>query len=139
MGEERIDAYMENAKEHLETAKITDIAGKFFDSVFHCIMCIESATSAIILKLGATPSKRHANHLILHRLLPKVEPSYKEDFKKVVNFTAKLLPQISRTRYPFISKDKMFTPSKFYRKNDAEDALEKAEYVYLFAEKIFAK
>lgn len=133
MGEESIEAYMENAREHLETAKVVAKAGKYFDSVFHCIICIENATSSIILHIGATPSKRHANHLILRRLLRSVEPKFKEGFEKVWKFAAELLPQISKTRYPFISGDKTFIPSNFYNKTHAEEAIEKASYTYTFA------
>lgn len=133
MGEESIEAYMENAREHLETAKVVTSAGKYFDAVFHCIVCIENATSALILHLGATPSKRHANHLVLQRLLGLVEPKFKESFEKVLEITAELLPQISRTRYPFVSGERMFTPSNFYSKTHAEEAMEKASYTYTFA------
>ncbi|MEM2924403.1 MAG: HEPN domain-containing protein [Methanocellales archaeon] len=139
MVEENIEAFLSNAKEHLETAEIILRSNKYFDVVFHSIMSIENSTSAIILKLGALPSKRHSNHLILHHLLPEVKVEWRGEYEKVISFAAELLPQISLTRYPFIKGDKILIPSQYYSREDGEKALEKARFVYSFAEKLMEK
>ncbi len=133
MGEASVEAFMESAREHLETARIVEDAGKHFDVVSHSIMCVENAISAIILRLGATPSKRHANHLILQRLMVVVDYESKEEYERVVRFSSELFPQLIRALYPFVSGDRMFIPSEFYKEEHAEAAIDKAEHVYAYA------
>jgi len=68
-----------------------------------------------------------------------VKPELKEGFEKVLKFTAELLPQISKTRYPFVSGDKMFIPSNFYDKTHADESIEKAGYTYAFANEFLGR
>ncbi|MFQ5710575.1 MAG: HEPN domain-containing protein [Candidatus Geothermarchaeales archaeon] len=125
MAEEEIDAYMESAQSNLETARVLMEAERHADAVFHSALASEKATAALILQLGAKPSRRHRNSAILYRIVPR-ELRDRVEFKEILDELMRLEPHVIEARYPVRVEGTLKTPMERYGRKEATKAFKSA-------------
>lgn len=120
--------YLETAEEQLKDAELAFKKGRFSLCSFLSASCAENATAALLIALGAKPSKKHRNSLVLYKLALSV-PKLREELMKIVESMKILEPHVTKARYPIRKGLELFPPSKYYTKEVAEEALGHAQKV----------
>ena len=129
MDSKEVVAYLETAEEQLKDAEMVFKGGRHALCVFLSASSAESATSALIISLGAKPSRRHRNSLVLYKLALSASPKLQQGLKEMIEFMKALEPHITRARYPILRGLDLLPPSKFYTREIAERALAQAREV----------
>lgn len=120
--------YFETAEEQLKDAELVFKKGRFSLCSFLSAFCGENATTALLIALGAKPSMKHRNSLVLYKLASSV-PKLREDLMKIVESMKILEPHVTKARYPIRRGLELFPPSKYYTKEVAEEAMAHAQKV----------
>jgi HEPN domain-containing protein len=123
MDSKEADSYLETAKDQLKDAELALKEGRNALCAFLSASCAENATSALLLKLGAKPSKKHRNSLVLNRLASNSANKLQRELREIIGSMKILEPHITRARYPIRSGLELLPPSKFYTRETAEKAL----------------
>ena len=121
--------YLETAEEQLKDAELAFKKGRYALCAFLSASCAENATAALLIALGAKPSKKHRNSLVLYKLASSVPPNFREDLMKIVESMKILEPHVTKARYPIRKGLELFPPSKYYNKEVAEEAIAHAQKV----------
>lgn len=121
--------YLETAEEQLKDAELTFKKGRHALCAFLSASCAENATAALLIALGAKPSKKHRNSLVLYKLALSALPKLREDLMKIVESMKILEPHVTKARYPIRKGLELFPPSKYYTKEAAEEAISHAQKV----------
>ena len=124
----RILDWFKEAKEDLKSAKILAKSGQYHHACFHAQQAAEKAVKAALLHFHVAKF----GHSIL-KLLEELK-KYVEVSEEIVDFAKTLDQYYIPSRYPNVF-DKG-TPSEYYSKRHAEEALKMAEQVIKFVEKI---
>lgn len=119
--------YFEIAEEQLKDAELAFKEGRHALCAFLSASCAENATSALLVNLGAKPSKKHRNSLVLNRLASSVSPELQSSLREMVESMKILEPHITKARYPIRRGLELLPPSKFYTREIAEKALSQAQ------------
>ncbi|MDK2464251.1 MAG: HEPN domain-containing protein [Candidatus Korarchaeota archaeon] len=128
-------AYLETARDQLEDARLAINAGRYALCVLLSSMSAENASSALIIAVGAKPSRRHRNSLVLHRLSGLVEGELRELLAEVIHLLKRLEPHVTMSRYPIRRGLDLLPPERFYGEGDAREALELASRVVELCER----
>jgi len=131
--------YFKTAKEQLKDAELAFKKGRFALCAFLSASCAENATAALLTALGAKPSKKHRNSLVLYKLALSVPPNLREDLMKIVESMKILEPHVTKARYPIRKGLELFPPSKYYTKGAAEEAITHAQKVVEKAKQLVVK
>ena len=129
MDSKEVNAYFETAEEQLKDAELVFRAERYALCAFLSTSCAENATSALLITLGAKPSKKHRNSLVLNRLLQSVTPELQTSLREMIQSMKILEPHITKARYPIRHGLELHPPSKFYVRETAEKALAQAQKV----------
>ncbi len=129
MDSKEADAYFETAEDQLKGAEVTFREGSYALCAFFCASSAENATSALLITLGAKPSKKHRNSLVMYRLAQSANSKTKSSFMEIVDSVKTLEPHITRARYPILKGLELLPPSRFYTKEIAEKTLNRARKV----------
>jgi len=121
--------YFETAEEQLNDAELAFKEGRYALCAFLSASCAENATSALLIALGAKPSKKHRNSLVLNRLVPSVPSRVQSSIREMIESMKTLEPHITKARYPIRKGLELSPPSKFYTREIAEKALAQAQKV----------
>lgn len=121
--------YLES-KTDLESAKDLLKTKRYSRVIFHCQQCCEKIIKAVLASRGK-------NIIFTHEITPFLLKTLTEDeikeLEKVIRYSSSLDMEFPKTRYPIpAGDDELFIPSRDYTKEDAEEYLKKA--VYLFQE-----
>ena len=130
--------YLETAEEQLKDAQLVLKTGRYALCVFLSASCAENATSALLITLGAKPSKKHRNSLVLYRLALSV-PKLREDLLKITELMKALEPHVTKARYPIRKGLELLPPNKYYTKEDAEEVMANAKKVVNKAKQLVRK
>jgi HEPN domain-containing protein len=120
--------YFKTAEEQLEDAKLAFKEERYALCAFLSASSAENATAALLRALGATPSKKHRNSLVLYKLAQNV-PQLQEDLLNIVELMKVLELHITRTRYPIRKGLKLLSPGEYYTRKIAEEAMIQAQKV----------
>lgn len=129
MGSEEAETYLEISRDQLNDAELAFREGRYALCAFLTASSAENSTSALLIKLGAKPSKKHRNSLILNRLTPTVSQELQPAVKETIERMKSLEPHITKARYPIRKGLKLLPPSRFYTKEKAEQTLTQAQEV----------
>lgn len=129
MASKEANAYFEIAGDQLKDAERSFKAGSYALCAFLSASSAENATSALLIVLGAKPSKKHRNSLVLYRLMPSVSHELQSTLKEVIESMKILEPHITKARYPIRRGVELLPPSKFYKKETAGKTLTEARAV----------
>ena len=129
MGSKEANAYIETAEDQLKGAELTFREGSYALCAFLSASSAENATSALLITLGAKPSKKHRNSLVMHKLAQRATSEMKSDMMKIIESMKTLEPHITKARYPILKGLELLPPSRFYTKDIAEKALVQARKV----------
>ncbi len=130
--------YLETAEEQLRDAELAFKEGRYALCAFLSASCAENATAALLIALGAKPSKKHRNSLVLYKLASSV-PKLREDLMKIVESMKILEPHVTKARYPIRRGLELFPPSKYYTKKVAEEAIAHVQKVVKKVKQLFVK
>lgn len=122
-------AYYETAVAHLEDAELAFEHGRYALAALMSALSAESATSALIVRLGSRPSKKHRNSLVLHLLSERAQQPLKRKLAALVKSMKKLEPHIAEARYPVRKGAEFLPPVKLYSEGVARELLEEARKV----------
>lgn len=119
---------LEEARVSLEAARDDLKAGRYARAVFDAQQCVELAMKATLTMYGIS-------QLIAHDVVPyfasevvtRVPEEWVESFREIVRTTAWLFEHYTLTRYPMIRGRKIWRPSKEYRREQGEEAIECSE------------
>ena len=129
---EEIDMSLQAADHHLKEADKALRDEVFWDCVYHSASAAENAANALILRLGGKPPHTHEDAKAIKRIASRERPEWlqKDDFKLAVEKMAGLEQHVVRTRYPIeVEPKKFLPPHEYYKRKDAERALEDARFV----------
>ena len=129
MDSKEANTYLEIAEDQLRDAELTFKEGRYPLCVFLCASCAENATSALLITMGAKPSKKHKNSLVLNKLAPSVASGLQSRLREIVEAMKILEPHIIKARYPIRKGLELLPPSKYYTREIAEKALVQAQGV----------
>lgn len=129
MDSKEADTYLETAEDQLKDAELAFREGRYALCAFLSSSSAENATSTLLIILGAKPSKRHKNSLVLNKLISSAAPESQATLREIVESMITLEPHIIKARYPIRKGLELLPPSKFYIKEVAEKALVQAQGV----------
>ena len=124
-------SYLETAQDQLKDAELVLKEGRFALCAFLSALCAENATSALLTKLGAKPSRKHRNSLVLNRLSSTAPPDLQTALREIIGSMKTLEPHITKARYPIRTGLELLPPSKFYTKETAEKVLTEAQKIVI--------
>ena len=116
-------AYLESARSQLRDAERAFKDKSYASCSFFSAQSAENATSALILVLGAKPSKKHRNSLVLARLLPSLSEADRRDVAKIIERMKGLEVHVTRARYPVRKGIHLVPPVKYYTEEMARESL----------------
>ena len=129
MDSKEIITYLETAEEQLNDAELVFKEERYALSAFLSASCAENATSALLITLGAKPSKKHRNSLVLNRLASSVPSKVQPNLREIIESMKTLEPHITKALYPIRRGLELFPPSKFYTREITKNALTQAQKV----------
>lgn len=129
MDSEEATSYLETAEDQLKDAELAFKERRYALCAFLSASSAENATSALLITLGAKPSKKHRNTLILNRLFSSVTNELQQALKEIIESMKILEPHITKARYPIRRGLELLAPSKFYTKETADKTLIHAQKV----------
>ncbi len=119
-------AFILRAKADLKSAIDLLKAEDYPDAALHAQQCAEKAVKAFLVF-----ENRFASRHIVSDIFSEVMGDLKlEDLDKVLEYCIYLERHWIRPRYPFPEKGDIWNPLEEYREKDAEEAIEKAEFVF---------
>jgi len=81
--------------------------------------------------MGAKPSRKHRNSLVLNRLSSTAPPDLQTALREIIGSMKTLEPHITKARYPIRTGLELLPPSKFYTKETAEKVLTEAQKIVI--------
>ncbi len=131
--EEFAQKYYLEARKDLERAQRALDEGDYPETVFHSQQCVEKAVKAMI------ESKREYvyNHgpRLASIFARTFENEWRSGFEEVVDIIGWFSEYYTRSRYPFMLRGKVVSPSEYIDEELAREAIEKARKVLSIAEK----
>jgi len=114
-------------------------AGYFDKAVYHFQQSVEKAVKAVLISQGVF-QKTHFVGSILEGMINEMDASEasKERLKELARISINMEPEVSLSRYPGIIKDALWIPYKEYSREDAEEAMDKANIELKVAEDFLA-
>lgn len=131
MDSKEANTYFEIAQDQLKDAELAFKEGRYALCAFLSASSAENATSALLITLGAKPSKKHRNSLVLNRLASTASSELQLTLREIIESMKILEPHITKARYPIRSGLELLPPSKFYTEETAENALNQAQKVVM--------
>ena len=127
-------SYLRQAEERLHHARETLNRGNYAYVVRQCQEAVELSLKAALRFAGVEPPKWHDVGPILKRESSRFPDWFQAEIATLSRYSRVL----RREREPAMYGDEETgaTPEELYEKEDAEDALHKAEYVYLTVSKL---
>jgi len=129
MDSKEANPYLETAEDQLEDAELAFKKGRYALCAFLSASCAENATSALLITLGAKPSKKHRNSLVLNRLTSSATHELQLALREMIESMKILEPHITKARYPIRRGLELLAPSKIYTRETAEKTLIHAQKV----------
>ena len=127
MDSKEAEVYLEIAKNRIEEAKLALREERHALCVFLSASSAENATSALLIELGAKPSKKHKNSLVIYRIFPRIINQLQPILRNIIELLKSLEPHITKARYPIRKGLELIPPHQFYTREDAEKALTHAK------------
>lgn len=131
MDSKEANTYFEIAQDQLKDAELAFKEGRYALCAFLSASSAENATSALIVTLGAKPSKKHRNSLVLYRLASSATHELQQALREIIESMKILEPNITKARYPIRIGIELLPPSKFYTRETAENTLNQAQKVLM--------
>ncbi len=116
------------------------IEGRYFDkAVYHFQQSVEKAVKAVLISQGVF-QKTHFVGTILEGMINEMNAAEasKEGLKELARISINIEPDVSLSRYPGIINDALWLPYKEYSREDAEEAMKKANRALKIAEDFMA-
>ncbi len=129
MDSEEANSYLETAEDQLKDAELAFREARYALCAFLSASCAENASSALLITLGAKPSKKRRNSMVLNRLASSSTQELRPALKEIIESMIVLEPHITKARYPIRRGLKLLAPGKFYTREAAEKALAHAKKV----------
>ena len=114
----------------------TLIKGGYFDTaVYHYQQSVEKAVKSVLISQGVF-QKTHFVGSILQGLINEMDTkeASKERLKELARISIDIEPEVTFSRYPGIINDALWLPYKEYSREDAEEAMHKANKALKIAE-----
>ena len=127
MDKKEAKVYLETAKSQIEDAELALRGKRYALCVLLSALSAENASSAVLINLGAKPSRKHKNSLVIHRIRLNINRKLQPILKNIIEQLKLLEPHITKARYPIRRGLELIPPERFYTKQDAEKALNQAK------------
>ena len=131
MDSKEATSYLETAEDHLKDAELAFKEGRYALCAFLSASSAENATSALLITLGAKPSKKHRNSMVLNMLVLSATHELQLAMREMIESMKILEPHITKARYPIRKGLELLAPSKFYTRETADIALTQAQKVVM--------
>ena len=131
MDSKEATSYLETAEDHLKDAELAFKEGRYALCAFLSASSAENATSALLITLGAKPSKKHRNSMVLNMLVSSATYELQLAMREMIESMKILEPHITKARYPIRKGLELLAPSKFYTRETADIALTQAQKVVM--------
>lgn len=129
MDSKEATSYLETAEDQLKDAELTFREERYALCAFLSASSAENATSALLITLGAKPSKKHRNSMVLNKLASTATLELQRVLREMIESMKILEPHITKARYPILRGLELLAPNKFYTKETADKALTQAKKV----------
>jgi len=127
MDVEWVKSFAMEAKTDLESAEELLKAEKYGRVTFLAEQCVEKIIKSFLLCRGVEIVKKHDITPLLVDALTEEEI---KEFDKLIRYSKLLELEFPRSRYPIPTDNGIFSPARDYTKEDAQDAIKKAGFVY---------
>jgi HEPN domain-containing protein len=110
-------------------------AGYFDKAVYHFQQSVEKGIKAVLITQGVF-QKTHFVGSIMEGMIDDVDASEetRERLNEMARIAKNIEPEVSLSRYPGIINDTLWLPYKEYSREDAQEAMEKANRALEIAE-----
>jgi HEPN domain-containing protein len=119
-------AFLLRAKADLKSAKDLLEADDFPDATLHAQQCVEKAIKALLVIENRFVSR----HIVSDIFSEVMEELKLEELENVLDYCRELERHWIRHRYPFPEMGDIWNPLEEYKEEDANEAIEKAEFVF---------
>lgn len=120
-------AYLKEAAADVNSARLLIAGGEYSQTIVHCQHAVEKTLKAALAMRNIIITREHS-------VSPEFVRVYSDwdEAKEIGLVVSALEKEGTRTEYPFFGRPDLpiWIPSERYGGADAEDALEKAEYVF---------
>ncbi len=96
-------------------------------AVYHCQQAVEKTVKAILICFGAYEKTHYVGNILRKEAERRDLKEYSRELKEVIKTAEELEPHVSLSRYPGISGDEVWLPSREYSKEIAESAFRDAQ------------
>ncbi len=124
---EWVKSFCIEAKTDLESAEELFRVEKYGRVTFLAEQCVEKIIKAFLLCRGVEIVKKHDITPLLVDTLTEEEIG---EFDNVIRYSKLLELEFPRSRYPIPTDDGIFSPTKDYTREDAEESIRKARFVF---------
>lgn len=120
-------AYLKEAAADVNSARLLIAGGEYSQTIVHCQHAVEKTLKAALAMRNIIITREH----IVSPEFVRVYSDW-DEAKEIGLVVSALEKEGTRTEYPFFGRPDLpiWIPSERYGGADAEDALEKAEYVF---------
>lgn len=120
-------AYLKEAAADVNSARLLIAGGEYSQAIVHCQHAVEKTLKAALAMRNIIITREH----IVSPEFVRVYSDW-DEAKEIGLVVSALEKEGTRTEYPFFGRPDLpiWIPSERYGGADAEDALEKAEYVF---------
>lgn len=128
-----IMAWLDDAQRDFLSAKALYDEDLLEKAVYHCQQCGEKAVKAVLLCMGSFEKTHKVSVLLRQEAVDK--DLMKGEMPELVELSEFLEKEISRSRYPELSGDRLWIPSKEYTDESAKEHIDCADKVLSIANK----
>lgn len=114
MDSEEANVYLTTAEDQLKDAELAFREKSYALCAFLSASSAENAAAALIISLGARPSRKHRNSLVVHRLVNAASTGMRASLTRIIDSLKILEPHITKARYPILQGSQLIPPSKLY-------------------------
>jgi len=131
MAESRIEVLLKVSQVNLARAEKRFNDGEYDSAAFHTSLAVESASNALILKLGGDEAKNHRAVSGLVAVIRRIRPDWlrEEGCERLIDKGREIQREVVYARYPLKIGDRWVTPMEYYTAEKARAIINNAKFV----------
>lgn len=137
MGSDKVEVLMETSNTNLHRAEEAFGRKEWDEVVLHASLAVESASNALIIRLGGHEALDHRAASALNAVARHRAPEWlkDEDFREMIKKGLEVQREVVHSRYPHLVEGEWIPPSRYYTAQKAEGALSASKLVLATVER----
>lgn len=119
--------WLEDSKRDLKSAEYLFQEKLYEKAVYHCQQSVEKAVKAVLICFGVYEKTHYVANFLRREVGKRNVKEYAKKLNEIIKIAEELEPHVSFSRYPGVSRGKVWLPSKEYTREIVENALKKTK------------